>query len=162
MRIISWHLQFYCLCLNRYRGWKAAAAVKSIVCSSREPRRESKHPHDISRPCVIPVPGHPTHPSDTQAHTWCIYICADKPTYVYKTKTSKLIKILFARKKRDFLIEDLQDHFQMIIISPISFKKIYYYLYVWVFICIHHMCLASGKPRRKPQSTRWHWGYREL
>jgi len=36
--------------------WRADSIVKSIVCSFREPRFDSQHPHGASKPSITPVP----------------------------------------------------------------------------------------------------------
>lgn len=38
-------------------GWRDSSVVKSTGCSSKEPRFNSKHPHDGSKPSLTPIQG---------------------------------------------------------------------------------------------------------
>ena len=66
-------------------GWRNSLVVKSIGCSSREPRFKSKHQHGSQQPSVALVPGNLMLSSilcGHQAHKRCTDILAGK-TAIY-------------------------------------------------------------------------------
>ena len=70
-------------------SWRDGAAVKSMGCSSREPKFELQDPHGGSQPSVIPVPGDPVPFSAfCRYRSWCLDIHIGKTPITKQMETN--------------------------------------------------------------------------